>query len=138
MIEIDFIDTLDDVEDENEDCPFDIRDIQEMAKGYIDLFFFDKKDENGKEVSIKSLYTPRNISLALNLNICNDMSKLYEAMKSKFNGSKRKGKIPVDVEYILNKLNLCSKRGIPKAYAMGIIAIYLEVFEGCKVEYEGT
>jgi hypothetical protein len=136
MMEIDFIDTLDDVEDENEDCPFDISDIQNMAKGYIDLFFFDKKDKDGKAISTQALCTPRNISLALNLSICHDMPMIYEAMKCKFSNSKRKGKIPLDVEYILKNLSLCSKRGIPKAYAVGIVAIYLEVVEGCKLAYE--
>lgn len=129
---------LEDVEDENEDCPYTIEDIKELAKGFIDLFFVDKLNENGKPISKEILQSKRNISLVLNLNICKDMPMIYDSMKFMFSSPKKKGKVSGDIEYVMDKLSECSKRGIPKSFATGILAIYLEVFEGCTLAYEGS
>ncbi len=137
MIDFD-IEDLDDVEDENENCPYTFEDIKDLAKSFIDLFFHDKLDKNGKTIPKEILHSERNISFVLNLNICKNMPMIYDSMKDVFSNQKRKGKSSLDIEYVMNKLSECAKRGVPKTFATGMVAIYLEVFENCKLAYEGS
>ena len=110
-----------------------IRDCKDLARQYIKLFFKNKVDEHGFEIDTDDLLTERNISLVLNLDICEGMPIIYEAMQCK-KEIKRKGKISEDVELVLKLLNECSKMSMPKSFAAGLIVIYVEVCKGCKLD----
>lgn len=122
---------LDDVEESNEDCPFTINDLKSLAKSYIDLYFIDKVGKDGKPIPIELLHSERNVSFVLNWNICLNMPDIYNGMEGLF--SNKKGKIPADVQFMIDQLSCCSRRCIPKAFATGIVAMYLEVCMGCKL-----
>ena len=119
--------------EEHDDGSLTIKDFKDLARQYIKLFFKNKVDEHGFEIDTDDLLTDRNISLVLNLNICEGMSIIYDALKCNTE-QKRKGKIPEDVEIALKLLNECSKMSMPKPFAAGLIAIYVEVCKGCKLE----
>lgn len=126
----------DDDTEQNEDCILTKRDFEDLAKQYIRLFFRDKIDEYGSVIDPEDLYTKRNISLVLNLTICDGMPIIYNALKScyKKDVQKRKGKISEDIQLVLKVLNDCAKV-VPKNSAVGLLAIYIEVCKGCKLDY---
>jgi hypothetical protein len=109
------------------------KDFQDLARHYIKLFFKNKVDECGCEIDTEELLTQRNVSLVLNLDVCEGMPLIYEAMKCQ-KDQKRKGKLPEDVELILKLLNECSRMSMPKPFAAGLCAIYIEVCKGCKLD----
>jgi hypothetical protein len=128
---------MNEIYDENETEHEDdviTRDFLALAKHYIRQFFKNKVDEHGFEIDVEDLLTERNISLVLNLGICKGMPIIYNAMKSKREIQKRKGKIPEDVQLVLKLLNECSRMLMPKLFAAGLIAIYVEVCKGCKLD----
>ena len=123
----------DELETTNEECAFTVDDMKCLAKNYLNVYF--KSLKNGQKFSADKLHTARNISMVLNFNICDDMPLIYNAMKQKFKDSE-KGKIPRDVMFIMNELNRCSKLGLPKCFAVGVIGVYLEICMGCKLDFK--
>ena len=123
-----------DIYDDNEtdnDGGLTTKDFQDLARHYIRLFFKNKVDEHGFEIDTEELLTQRNISLVLNLDICDGVPLIYDAMPPR---EKRKGRLPEDIELMLKLLSECAKMSIPKPFEAGIIAIYVEVCKGCKVD----
>ena len=110
------------------------KDFQDLARHCIRQFFKNKVDEHGFEIDIEELLTDRNISLVLNLSVCDGMPLIYTALKQKETHNKRKSKVSEDVELVLKLLNECSKMSLPKPCAAGLIVIYTEVCKGCKLE----
>jgi len=120
-------------DDENDnDGGLTRKDFQDLARHYIRLFFKNKVDEHGFAIDVEELLTERNISLVLNLDICNGVPLIYEAMPRP--KEKRKGKFAEDIEMMLKLLRECAKMSIPKPFEAGLIAIYVEVCKGYKVE----
>lgn len=122
-----------DVEDDDDDCAVSNKDCQNLAEHYIRLFFRSKTDEYGSLIDPDELLTPRNVSLVLNMSICDHMPILYDAL-GHLPKEKRKGKIPDDVVLALKLFHECSKLSIPKNFATGLVALYIEVCKGCKLE----
>jgi len=110
------------------------KDFQDLARHYILQFFKNKVDEHGFEIDIEELLTERNVSLVLNLDICDGMPLIYTALEQKQATQKRKGKVADDVELVLKLLRECSRMSLPKLCAAGLVAIYVEVCLGCKLE----
>jgi len=109
-----------------------LRDFKNIAKEYI-LLFFCKDNTLDKE----ALLTNRNVSLVLNLDICSGLPLIYDAVTSNAEfKTKKKTKVSPDISFVLSMLNKCAKLMIPKCFAVGLIAIYLETVKGCKVNYE--
>lgn len=123
-----YIEDDEELETTNEECAFTINDLKSLAKNYLNVFF---KDVNAKEKPFGAdvLHTERNISMVLNLNICEGMPLIYEAMESKFD--KRD-----DLVFVITELRRCSKLGLPKCFAAGMVGVYLEICKGCKLNFE--
>jgi len=121
-------------------CMFTIEDFKDLAKSYLSLFFKNKVDEDGNELESEVLFTQRNVSLVLNLDICNGMPLIYDALKPLFRKEalKTKGKIPGEIQFVLKMLKECSKLSIPKSFAAGLVAVYIEVCKGIKLDYDDS
>lgn len=131
-MQYDIEEDYDELETTNEECAFTVDDMKCLAKNYLNVYF--KNLKNGQKFSIDRLHTARNISMVLNLNVCDGMHIIYDAMKPKFKNSG--GKIPDDVLFVIAELNRCSKLGLPKCFAVGVIGVYLEVCMGCKLDFK--
>lgn len=126
----------DEVEEQQHDGSLTKQDFIDLAKSYLSLFFKNKVDENGFEVEPEELLTERNISLVLNLSVCNGMSIIYDALRSSYGKEtqKRKGKIPGDIQFVLEIFNECSRMSVPKNFATGLVAVYVETYRGCQLD----
>jgi hypothetical protein len=122
-----------DLETTNEECAFTVDDMKSLAKNYLNVFFKNLKTD--QKFNADRLHTSRNVSMVLNLNICDGMPVIYDAMKPYFKNAE-KGKIPKDIVFIMTELNRCSKLGLPKCFATGVIGVYLEVCMGCKLNFK--
>ena len=71
--------------------------------------------------------------MVLNFNICNQMPIIYNAIKPCFRKEKIKNKIPAEVSFVLTMLKECSRLSVPKPFATGLIAVYVELCKGCKI-----
>lgn len=114
-----------------------VDDLNMLAKYYIDLYFCDKEID-GKPIPKSVLHSKQYISYVLNLDICSGMDKIYELVGIEYEGEQmryfeRQGQLPDDVKYVIDMLNDCSKRGIPKQFAIGIFLMYLELCIGHKL-----
>jgi len=119
---------------ERDDNEVTTQDCLDYAAYFLKIFFKNKVDQFGFEIDQEDLLTDRNISLVANMTIFNDMSIIYDALRMGNKAEKRKGKIAEDVELVLKLLNECAKISAPKNFAIGLIAIYVEICEGCKLE----
>ena len=131
-------------EDINEDAEkgdgLTTEDFRDWARICLSTFFKNKVDTDGNEINQEILFTERNISLVLNLDICNGMPYIYDAIELLYKKKvvnkefDRKGKIPEDVVFIIGLLKECSKLSIPKSFITGIIAVYIEVCKGRELD----
>jgi hypothetical protein len=126
------------VDDEDlveEEGAFTQEDFKDLAKTYLCLFFKRKKDVNGLEIEREDLLTDRNISMVLNFDICEGSRLIYDALSPLYGKEiqKRKGKVPLDILMFLKLLNECAKMSVPKCFAAGLVAVYVEICKGCKV-----
>lgn len=114
------------------------QDCLEYAKQFLKMFFRNRVDEYGCEIEIEDLLTERNVSLVANMTVCDGMPIIYDVLnttkKENTTKEKHKGKLPEDVEMILKLLNEIAKMSAPKNFAAGLIAIYVEVCKGCKLD----
>lgn len=117
------------LENTNEECAFTVNDLKSLAKNYLNVFFKDVSTREGEILDADILHTERNISMVLNLNICDGMPLIYKAMEPKFD--KRD-----DLIFVIAELLRCSKLGLPKCFATGMLGVYLEVCKGCKLNFE--
>lgn len=128
---------IEECEVEQETVEFSLEDTKWLAKYYIDLFFKDKTMYCGGPIPNSFLYKDRYISAVLNLDICNGMDFIYDAIGAKYTEKQlrhleRQGQLPEDVKYVIAKFRDLAKAGIPKQFAVGILLIYLELCEGFK------
>lgn len=125
----------DDPNEQNDDCVVTTKDCVELAKQCLQMFFRNRVDEYGFDIEIEDLLTDRNISLTLNLTVRDDLPVIYDALKQHGKKEpKKKGKFSEDVELVLKILNECSRMSIPKNLATGLLAVYIEVCKGCKLD----
>jgi hypothetical protein len=118
-----------------DDCIFTKEDFKNLAKFYLTLFFKNKVNDDGFAIESEDLLTNRNIFMVLNFDICGGMPLIYESLKNVYAKEiqKRKGKVAGDIQFVLNTLNECSKMSIPKSFASGLLAVYIEMCKGCKI-----
>lgn len=123
----------DDLEEEGE---FTQADFKDLAKSFLCSFFRNKKDVNELEIETEDLLTDRNISMVLNFDICEGSKLIYNALGKVYGKEslKRKGKVPQDIQMFIKLLNECAKKSVPKCFAAGLIAVYIEVCKGCKID----
>ena len=126
---------LEDKETDSLELGFFVQDLKVLAQYYIQLFFSDKVTLDGKPVSVEFMCDSVRIDRILNLDICSGIDLIYDAVgvnysKDEMKGYERKGHLPDDVKYVLGLYNQCSKLGIPKCFATGIIIMYLELCRG--------
>ena len=126
---------IDDDQEQFDDCVFTKKDFKDLASTYLTLFFKNKIDDDGFAIDLEDLLTDRNISMVLNFDICDGMPLIYESLKKVYNKEKRKGKLPDDIKFILKMFNECSKMSIPKNFASGLVAVYIEMCKGCKINF---
>ncbi len=134
---------LDDLDVENTEEPvfeyeYLVDDLDMLAKYYIDLYFCDKTYPDGSSIPKKVLHSKHNISRVLNMDVCNSMELVYKTIGVEYSNDEmrhfeRQGQLPDDVKYVIAMLHDCSRRGIPKQFAVGIFVMYLELCEGHKL-----
>jgi len=119
-------------ENEEFDCKGDfLQDLTELAKQYILNFFSNKEMYCGGSIPTKMLLTPRNISLVMNASVEATLSRIYSCIQPHFKQlDSDSGLVAEDVKLVISILKQCSKAGIPKEFATGILVIYLEHCEG--------
>ena len=127
---------LEEEEELEEEGAFTQADFKDLAKACLCLFFKNKKDVNGLEIEREDLLTEQNISMVLNFDICEGSRFIYDGLKQLYGKEmqKRKGKVPLDMQLFLKLLNECSKMSVPKCFAAGLAAVYIEICKGCKIE----
>ncbi len=117
-------------EEENFGYEYYVEDIKALAKSYIYGFFAKKKHHSGGLIPLDALDSPRYLSLVMNLDISTGMDLIYQALDARSEPGTTKLE---DIKYVLDLLNQCSRFGIPKYFAAGIIIMYLELCEGYEV-----
>lgn len=124
---------LDELLDAEEECFSEwgsyYDDIKALAKHYINGFFKDKSFWCGGPIPQKMLNDPKYIDYMLNLDICNGMDCIYNTLGSDptLDASDN------DIKHVIGLFNTCARAGIPKQFSVGIILMYLELCEGCKL-----
>lgn len=121
------------VEDEelettNEECVLTADNFKSLAKNFLNVFFKDVSTKENKKFSAAQLHTDRNISMVLNLSIRNGMDLIYDAMKP--------SAIKNDISFVVAELLRCSRLGVPKCFATGMVGVYLELCVGCELDFE--
>jgi hypothetical protein len=116
-----------------------VDDTKWLAKYYIEMYFRDKAMYCGGPIPKHMLYTDRYISAVLNLNVCNGMDIIYNAVGVNYTDEQmrhfeRQGQLPDDVKYVIYMFRELARAGIPKQFAVGILFIYLELCEGYKLK----
>lgn len=109
------------------------QDYMEYAKYFLKMFFRNRVDEYGCEIEVEDLLTERNVSIVVNMTVCDGMPIIYDVLKTTTK-EKRKGKLPEDIEMVIKLLNDVAKMTAPKNFAAGLIAVYVEVCKGCKLD----
>lgn len=109
-----------------------VNDLNMLAIYYIDVYFCDKDGKDGKRIPKSILHLEKYISYVLNLDICSGMEKIYQLIGIEYTNEQmrffeRQGQLPDDVKYVILMLHDCSKRGIPKQFAIGIFLMHLEL-----------
>jgi hypothetical protein len=117
---------------------FQVRiDIREQAKECIALFFVDKKYWAGGLIPHKKLYSEENVLTVMQTNIVDAMTVAYACLETKMPENYKDmhesdGKIRKDwdVRLCYEVIKSCSRRGIPKSCAGGILLVYLSICQG--------
>jgi hypothetical protein len=117
---------------------FFLQDLQMLAKHYISLFFQDKSLYCGGPVPQNMLHSSGVIKQVINTDICDGVDLIYKALGVQYTEQQlykieRSGNLPDDVKHVISLLNQCSRLGIPKCFASGIVLIYLDFCEGKKL-----
>lgn len=110
-----------------------VDDTKSIAKHYIDLFFWDKQLPDGSPIPKSSLYDDSNIDRVMNTSVCNGVDIIYKMIDGQYSQKSRSGQIPDDVKYITSLMQDCSKARIPKAFASGVVIMYLNLCKGYKL-----
>ncbi len=121
----------------NEDSALTVEDFKSLARNYLKVFFDKRKDLNGQLVKSKAIYTDRNVCMVLNLNICDGMALIYDALNpiclKKKSKAGKVDKVGEDVRLVISLLKECATLSIPKCFAAGLIAAYVELCKDCKI-----
>ena len=126
------------VENENKEvsdfCHTFLKDAQSVAKGYIEVFFKDKEHYHGGKIKKEYLYSEKNLSRVLNTDVSSGILEAYSKIKNHpdivIDEDENAGIITDDVRLSMSIFDQCSKRGIPKQFAGGILLMYLDLCEG--------
>lgn len=122
-------------QEQQNDGALTTEDFIDLAKAYLSLFFRNKVDEHGFTIELEDLLTRRNVSMVLNLNVCEGVPLIYEALKSSHK-EKRKGKLSEEINLVLKLLNECSRMSVPKNFATGLVAVYIEKCKGLDIDFD--
>lgn len=121
----------------NEKLTYDIDYINAILKDekkYINIFFRNKGEWNDE-----MLFSQRYLDMVFDLDI-NDINLIYEAINLQheeidLKKIERNGHLPDDVKLVIVLLKECAKLRIPRFFAVGIIAMYLELCKNFKINY---
>lgn len=147
MLEVNVDDYVDDyfVESEYEEVQEEyaslfLSDVRQLSREYIQRFFKDKEMYCGGVVPMNMLLTDNNISLVLNTNIEDGVRLAYksishssDAVDSEIDLHLEDITVSSDVKLVMSILKKCSKSGVPKELAAGMLLLYLEFCEGIKI-----
>lgn len=110
-------------------------DIRELVKHYISSFFADKEMHYGGPISENVLHLPHYVNVVLNTDICDGVDRAHEMLSSyNLKTDVPEGLVPEDVRLVVSVLNQCARAKIPKAFAAGIVLMYLELCEGVEAD----
>lgn len=110
-----------------------IQDCLEYAKHFLKMFFRNKVNVYGREIKVEDLLTRRNISIVANMTVCDGMPIIYDLLKVT-KPEKCKGKFSEDIEMVIKLQSEVAKMTAPKNFVAGLIAIYVEICKGCKLD----
>lgn len=117
-----------------------LSDVRQLSGEYIQRFFKDKEMHCGGNVPISMLLTENNVSLILNTNIEDGVKLAYKAIAYSSKDIVVEDDVHVDeitvsddVKLVMSVLKKCSKAGVPKELAAGMLLLYLEFCEGINV-----
>jgi len=108
----------------NKKIPDFVEDIRNSAKEYISIFF--KHEEilfGGPGIIHSSNY----VDLVIDADISSGVSAIYDALEE------RESEEEEDIKLVLETLNKCARRGVPKFFAAGIAIMYMEICKGIKI-----
>jgi len=134
--------TLNEFEVEKADPVFEfdylVNDLNMLAKYYFDLYFCDKTGPAGLPWPRSVLHSAENTSKVLNTDICRGMEEVYKMIGVEYSAEEyrhfeRQGQLPSDVKYVISMLHECSRKGIPKQFAIGIFLMHLKLCEEYKL-----
>lgn len=111
-------------EEQQEDVVDDyfLANVEELAIGYLQLFFADKEFHCGGRINPNLLRSSVCVDRVLNTSIEEGVPLAYELIE--------KDGIRGGVQIVLGVLNKCSQLGIPKCFRAGILLVNLELCYG--------
>jgi len=96
----------------------------EICKDLITLFFCDKQFTWGGPIPASKLHSNRNVRRVMNTTISEGVSKFYAAVWDEWPNAQQR---------LVDVLNQCAKRHIPKQFAAGIMLMYFNLCEGVQI-----
>ena len=108
-------------------------DVQELAKDIISQFFADKELYCGGKIPDRMMHTPEYITLVLNTDITHAIQRAYCSLLEPcdfISSEQNDALVSDDILLVLAILRECSRLGIPKEMAGGLMVMHLELVEG--------
>lgn len=97
---------------------------REICKDLITLFFFDKEFTWGGPIPERILYSDQNLHRVQNTTISEGVNRFYEIVWDIWPNAQQR---------VVDVLNQCAKRHIPKQFAAGIMLMYFTLCEGVNI-----
>jgi hypothetical protein len=107
--------------------------LEPLAARAIRQFFRGKFRPSDPRIAVDFLNSPRNILLVMNINLIDALNRLWRAWPDNArerqiaNAIQRQGGIAPKVQEVLNVLEECARRDVPKSFAGGILLLYFEL-----------
>jgi len=102
-------------------------DIRNLSKEYISNFFKHEEMHLGGKIPNEIMHSSDYVDLVVDADITSGVFAIYEALE------KYKLDEEEQIKLVLDTLNKCARRGVPKFFAAGITIMYMEICKGVEV-----
>ena len=102
-------------------------DIKNLAREYIGNFFKHEEMHLGGKIPNKIMYSSNYVDLVIDADIASGVLAIYDALE------KYELEEDEEIKLVLEILNKCASRGIPKFFAAGVAVMYMEICKGVDV-----
>jgi len=110
---------------------------KKLAADYLQAYFHSKKLHSGEPISKEMINHPYTISRVLNTKSSDGFEMAHKMLGEPTKEERRKVEktsgVYGNTEVIIQILEECSKMGIPKCFAAGILLLHLELCAGLSV-----